>query len=147
MPTNLEELKKLREKNFLKHKKKKREYYLKSKNKEINTKYKEYKEIDYAKELNSDNFSKNIKLIAKQQKAYIDERKDQILQKMLQYKEKKQSYYKKNREKRLEYDKNYREKKKEELKEYRKKYYEKNKEYILKKQKEKRKLKKIIEKE
>lgn len=135
---NLEELKKLREDNFSKHKKKKREYYLKSKQKTADTKYKKYKEIDYSKELNSDNFAKNIKIIAKKQKEHVDDRKDQILQKMEEYKQKKQVYYKDNREKRLEYDKSYRETKSEELKEYRKEYYKKNKEKILEQQKEKR---------
>ncbi len=46
---NLEELKKLREKNFSKHKEKKRAYYLKSKIK---------KEIDYEDELKDDGFLK-----------------------------------------------------------------------------------------
>lgn len=46
---NLEELKKLREKNFSKHKEKKRAYYLKSKIK---------KEIDYEDELKDDGFFK-----------------------------------------------------------------------------------------
>ena len=142
MSMNLEELKKLREANFAKHKNKKREYYLKSKEKSQKRKYKDYKEIDYSKELNSENFAKNIKLIAKKQKAHIDDRKEQILHKMSEYKEKKQSYYQENREKRLEYDKVYREKKKEELKEYRKQYYEKNKEKILERQREKRRSKK-----
>lgn len=140
MAMNLKELKKLREKNFLNHKKKKREYYLKSKNKDSQTRYKDYKEIDYSKELNTENFVKNIKIIAKKQKEHIDDRKEYILQKMSEYKEKKQSYYQENREKRLEYDKDYREKKKEELKEYRKQYYKKNKEKILKRQRENRKL-------
>ncbi|WP_320034920.1 hypothetical protein [Halarcobacter sp.] len=135
MSVKLEELKKLREANFAKHKKKKREYYLKSKDKNTQTKYKNYKEIDYSQELNSENFAKNIKLIAKKQKAHVDDRKEQILQKIEEYKEKKQSYYQKNRKKRLEYDKVYREKKKEELKNYRKEYYRKNREKILEKQK------------
>ncbi|WP_321312084.1 hypothetical protein [Halarcobacter sp.] len=135
MSVKLEELKKLREANFAKHKKKKREYYLKSKDKDTPTKYKNYKEIDYSQELNSENFAKNIKLIAKKQKAHVDDRKEQILLKIEEYKEKKQSYYQKNREKRLEYDKVYREKKKEELKNYRKEYYKKNREKILEKQK------------
>lgn len=139
MSLNLEELKKLREENFKKHKNKKREYYLKSKEKSTAPKYKNYKEIDYAEELNNENFAKNIKLIAKKQKAHIDDRKDQIVQKIEEYREKKQTYYQKNREKRLEYDKEYREKKKEQLKEYRREYYKKNKEKILQKQKEKRK--------
>ncbi len=139
MSMNLEELKKLREANFAKHKKKKRDYYLKSKEKTQKNKYKDYKAIDYSEELNSENFSKNIKLIAKKQKAHIDDRKEQIIQKIEEYREKKQTYYKENREKRLEYDKEYREKKKEELKEYRREYYKRNREKILQKQKEKRK--------
>ncbi|QKF82916.1 hypothetical protein [Halarcobacter ebronensis] len=138
MSVDFEKLKKLRDTNFAKHKKKKREYYLKSKEKNSNTKYKNYKEIDYSQELNNENFAANIKLIAKKQKAHVDDRKEQILLKIEEYKEKKQNYYKTNRNKRLEYDKNYREKRKEELKEYRKEYYRKNKEKILEKQKEKR---------
>lgn len=136
---DLEELKKLREENFKKHKRKKREYYLKSKEKSSDTKYKNYKEIDYSKELDSDNFAKNIRLIAKKQKKFIDDRKEQIIQKLNEYKEKKQTYYQKNREERLAYDREYREKRKEELKEYRREYYKKNKEKILAKQREKRK--------
>ncbi|RXJ69575.1 hypothetical protein CRV08_02400 [Halarcobacter ebronensis] len=138
MSVDFEKLKKLRDTNFAKHKKKKREYYLKSKEKNSDTKYKNYKEIDYSQELNNENFAANIKLIAKKQKAHVDDRKEQILLKIEEYKEKKQNYYKTNRNKRLEYDKNYREKRKEELKEYRKEYYRKNKEKILEKQKEKR---------
>jgi hypothetical protein len=144
MSTNLEELKKLREHNFLKHKKKKRDYYLKSKEKNIDSKYKKFKEIDYEKELNSNNFTKNIKIIAKKQKKHIDDRKEQILQKMTEYKEKKQAYYKVHREERLEYDKVYRETKKDSLKEYRREYYKRNKESILERQKNKRK-KRIID--
>ena len=99
MSLNLEKLKKIREANFAKHKKKKREYYIKSKKKDAQTKYKDYKEINYAKELNSENFAKNIKLIAKKQKAHVDDRKEIILLKMKEYKEKKQNYYQKNKEK------------------------------------------------
>jgi hypothetical protein len=132
---NLEELKKLREKNFLKHKKKKKEYYLKNKA----TKKVSRKEIDYEQELNSVNFANKIKEIARVQKAHVDDRKDLIIEKINEYKEKKKEYYSLNKEKRLEYDKDYREKKKEELREYRKDYYKKNKEKILAKQKEKRK--------
>ena len=142
MSVDFERLKKLREANFAKHKKKKREYYLKSKEKSSDTKYKDFKEIDYSKELDNDNFAANIKLIAKKQKAHVDDRKEQILLKIEEYKAKKQNYYKNNRNKRLEYDKNYREKRKEELKEYRKDYYKRNREKILEKQKEKRKEKK-----
>jgi predicted DNA-binding protein len=53
---NLEELKKLREKNFSKHKEKKRAYYLKSKIK---------KEIDYEDELKDDGFLKKMQEIVK----------------------------------------------------------------------------------
>jgi len=130
---DLDDLKKLREENFLAHKKKKRDYYLKNKAKKTKKKV-----IDYEKELNSGNFTENIKKIAKAQKAHIDDRKELILAKMNEYKKKKKDYYKVNKEKRLEYDKEYREKKKEELKEYRKNYYQKNKEKILAKQKERR---------
>lgn len=140
---NLEELKKLREENFLKHKRKKKEYYLRSKKKENTTKYKDFKEIDYSKELNNRNFKKNIKLIAKKQKIHMDDRKEQIIQKIIEYREQKQSYYQENREKRLEYDKAYREEKKEKLKEYRKQYYKKNREKILQRQKEKKILKNL----
>lgn len=139
MSTNLEELKRLREANFTNHKKKKRAYYLKSKEKNSQPKYKNYKEIDYSNELNSENFAKNIKIIAQKQKAHVDDRKEQILLKIEEYKEKKQTYYQKNKEKRLEYDKIYRENKKEELKEYRKEYYKKNRNKILEKQKIRRK--------
>lgn len=139
MSVKLEELKKLREANFAKHKKKKREYYLKSKNKDIQAKYKDYKAIDYSKELNDENFKENIKLIAKKQKAHIEDRKEQIIHKIKEYREKKKEYYKKNKEERLEYDKAYRERKKEKLKEYRREYYKKNKEKILERQREKRK--------
>lgn len=139
MSINLKELKKLREANFVKHKNKKREYYLKSKEKTQKRKYKDYKVINYSEELNDENFAKNIKIIAKKQKEHIDDRKEQIVKKIEEYREQKQNYYKENREKRLEYDKEYREKKKEKLKEYRQEYYKKNKEKILKKQREKRK--------
>lgn len=142
MSMNLEELKKLREANFAKHKKKKRDYYLKSKNKSKENKYTKFSSIDYEKELNNENFEKNIKLIAKKQKQHIDDRKEQIIHKIEEYRLKKKDYYKENRKKRLEYDKKYREKKKEALKEYRKEYYKKNKEKILQKQKEKRNLNK-----
>lgn len=142
MSLDLEELKKLRQDNFAKHKKKKKEYYLKSKQKTQQNKYKNYKAIDYEKELNSENFAENIKLIAKKQKAHIDDRKDQIIKKIEEYREKKQNYYIENRNKRLEYDKDYREKKKEELKRYRQEYYQKNREKILQRQKEKRNLNK-----
>ncbi len=121
---NLEELKKLREEKFLAHKKKKREYYLKKKP--------EVKKIyDYDKELNDENFNLRIKEIIKVQKSYLDNRKDIIVSKLNDYKEKKKEYYEMNKEKRLEYDKDYREKKKEELKEYRKEYYRKIKENKL----------------
>lgn len=116
----LEELKKLREEKFLAHKKKKREYYLKKK--EVKKVY------DYEEELNNENFSLKIKEIIKAQKNYLDNRKDIIISKLNDYKNKKKEYYELNKEKRLEYDKEYREKRKEELKEYRKEYYKKIKE-------------------
>ena len=74
----LEELKKRREENFLAHKKKKKNYYLKSKFKKTI--------IDYESELNSENFFKNIKKIAHNQKLYLDSRKDRILEKLKVYK-------------------------------------------------------------
>ena len=98
---NLEELKKLREEKFLAHKKKKREYYLNKK---------EVKKIyDYETELNDENFKLKIKEIIKVQKNYLDNRKDIIISKL----------------------NDYREKKKEELREYRKEYYKKLKENKL----------------
>ena len=118
---NLEELKKLRQEKFLAHKKKKREYYLKKK-------AVEKKVYDYETELNNENFSLTIKEIIKAQKGYLDDRKDIIISKLNDYKNKKKEYYELNKEKRLEYDKEYREKRKEELKEYRKEYYKKIKE-------------------
>ena len=119
---NLEELKKLRQEKFLAHKKKKREYYLKKKETEVRKIY------DYDSELNSDNFALKIKEIIKAQKNYLDNRKDIIITKLNDYKEKKKEYYELNKEKRLEYDKEYREKRKEELKQYRREYYKKIKE-------------------
>ena len=121
---NLEELKKLREEKFLAHKRKKREYYLKRKQvvKKI---------YDYDTELNDENFKLKIKEIIKAQKIYLDDRKDTIISKLNDYRDKKREYYELNKEKRLEYDKEYREKKKEELKEYRKEYYKKLKENKL----------------
>ncbi|AXX90615.1 hypothetical protein CKA55_08710 [Arcobacter suis] len=116
----LEELKRLREEKFLAHKKKKRAYYLKKK--EVKKVY------DYEEELNNENFSLKIKEIIKAQKNYLDNRKDIIISKLNDYKNKKKEYYELNKEKRLEYDKEYREKRKEELKEYRKEYYKKLKE-------------------
>ncbi len=121
---NLEELKKLREEKFLAHKRKKREYYLKKKQ-EVKKVY------DYDTELNDENFSLKIKEIIKAQKNYLDDRKDIIISKLNDYRDKKREYYELNKEKRLEYDKDYREKKKEELKEYRKEYYKKLKENKL----------------
>ena len=121
---NLEELKKLREEKFLAHKKKKREYYLKKKQ--------EVKKIyDYETELNDENFKLKIKEIIKVQKNYLDNRKDIIISKLNDYRDKKREYYELNKEKRLEYDKDYREEKKEELREYRKEYYKKLKENKL----------------
>ena len=134
---NLEELKRLREKNFSAHKKKKKEYYLKKKA----SKKLVRKEIDYSKELNDDNFVSKIKEIAKAQKIHIDNRKELIVAKINEYKNKKKEYYTENKKKRLEYDREYREKKQEELKKYRREYYQRNKEKILAKQKEKRKRK------
>ena len=121
---NLGELKKLREEKFLAHKRKKREYYLKRKQvvKKI---------YDYDTELNDENFKLKIKEIIKAQKIYLDDRKDTIISKLNDYRDKKREYYELNKEKRLEYDKDYREKKKEELKEYRKEYYKKLKENKL----------------
>ncbi len=119
---SLEELKKLRQEKFLAHKKKKREYYLKKKETEVRKIY------DYDNELNNENFSLKIKEIIKAQKNYLDNRKDIIITKMNDYKERKKEYYELNKEKRLEYDKEYREKRKEELKQYRREYYKKIKE-------------------
>ena len=121
---NLEELKKLRQEKFLAHKRKKREYYLKRK--EVVKKV-----YDYDTELNDENFKLKIKEIIKAQKIYLDDRKDTIISKWNDYRDKKREYYELNKEKRLEYDKDYREKKKEELKEYRKEYYKKLKENKL----------------
>ncbi len=121
---NLEELKKLREEKFLAHKRKKREYYLKKK--QVVKKV-----YDYDTELNDENFKLKIKEIIKAQKIYLDNRKDIIISKLNDYRDKKREYYELNKEKRLEYDKDYREKKKEELKEYRKEYYKKLKENKL----------------
>ena len=118
---NLEELKKLREEKFLAHKRKKREYYLKRK--QVVKKV-----YDYDTELNDENFKLKIKEIIKAQKIYLDDRKDTIISKLNDYRDKKREYYELNKEKRLEYDKEYREKRKEELKEYRKEYYKKLKE-------------------
>lgn len=120
---DFDELRKRREKNFARHKQKKRAYYLKSKLK---------KEIDYDEELKDEFFLEKIKEIAKSQKLYMDSRQDSIKAKLKEYQELKKEYYEQNREKRLEYNKEYREKKKEELKEYRQKYYEKLKEKKLK---------------
>jgi len=124
---NLEELKKIRENNFLKHKQKKRAYYLKSKLK---------KEINYEDELKDEGFLLKIKEIVKSQKNYIDSRQDSIKAKINAYKDLKKEYYEQNKEKRLQYDKEYREKKKTELKEYRKRYYEKLKNQKIKEEKE-----------
>ena len=121
---NLEELKKLREEKFLAHKRKKREYYLKRK--QVVEKI-----YDYDTELNDENFKLKIKEIIKAQKIYLDDRKDTIISKLNDYRDKKREYYELNKEKRLEYVKDYREKKKEELKEYRKEYYKKLKENKL----------------
>lgn len=81
---DLEELKRLRERNFLDHKKKKREYYLKKKlEKESNESLKKSKQqiYDYENDLNIDNFDLKIKEIIKKQKSHVDSRKDKIIQK------------------------------------------------------------------
>ena len=80
---NLEELKKLRQEKFLAHKKKKREYYLKKKETEVKKVY------DYDYEFNDSNFNLKIKEIIKAQKNYLDNRKDVIISKLNNYKEKK----------------------------------------------------------
>ncbi|MEA1914291.1 MAG: hypothetical protein U9N30_03150 [Campylobacterota bacterium] len=136
---NLEELKHLRQKNFQEHKAKKRKYYLKKKL-EMQSKKTAGKSsaVDYDQELYGGDFKQKLKDIAKKQKKHIDDRQEQIVAKLQEYKDKKQEYYQKNKEKRLEYDKEYRERKKEELKQYRKDYYQKNKTKILNKQKQKR---------
>ncbi|CAM3958150.1 hypothetical protein ARCL110784_09860 [Arcobacter cloacae] len=114
---NLDELRKVRKENLLAHKKKKREYYLKSKFKK--------KVINYEDELNDINFLSKIKEIAHNQKLYVDGRMDSIKKKLKEYQEFKKEYYKQNKEKILEYNKEYRERKKEELREYRRDYYKK----------------------
>lgn len=145
---DLEELKRVRKENFLSHKKKKREYYLKNKlEKKLSTQIKKREIIDYEQELNEFNFEEKIKSIIKQQKAHVDTRKDRIVAKIKEYKNKKREYYLEHKDERLEYDKEYREEKKEELREYRREYYQKNKERILKKQRERRKKQKIKDKE
>lgn len=138
---DLDELKRLREENFSAHKKKKREYYLKNKlAKQLSNENKTPRKVyDYEKELSGEDFNLKIKSIIKQQKEHVDSRKDKIIAKIQEYKEKKKEYYLENKEKRLQYDKDYREEKKEDLKEYRRRYYQENKEKILAKQKEKRK--------
>ena len=123
---NLEELKKLREKNFSKHKEKKRAYYLKSKIK---------KEIDYEDELKDDGFLKKMQEIVKSQRLYMDSMQETIKKKIEEYQILKRDYYEQNKEKRLEYDREYRERKKEQLKAYRQKYYEKQKEKKLEEEK------------
>lgn len=127
---DLEELKKIRENNFLKYKRKKKAYYLKNKkNKNI---------VNYEEELKDSNFLDKIKEIAHVQKNHIDNRRESIVNKIKDYQEKKKKYYEENKNERLEYDKFYREQKREKLKKYRQEYYRKNKESILAKQKEKR---------
>ena len=125
---NLDELRKIRKENLLAHKKKKIEYYLKSKFKK--------KVIDYEDELKDLNFISKIKEIAHNQKLYVDKRMDSIKKKLNEYKEFKKEYYNQNKEKILEYNKEYRERKKEELKQYRKDYYKKLKENENKLEKE-----------
>ena len=87
---NLEELKKLREKNFSKHKEKKRAYYLKSKIK---------KEIDYEDELKDDGFLKKMQEIVKSQRLYMDSRQETIKKKIEEYQILKRDYYEQNKEK------------------------------------------------
>ncbi len=120
----LEELKKIRENNFLKYKKKKKEYYLKRK---VQNKSKNKEFIDYEVELNDNNFKDKMQQIVKSQKEYVDTRVDKIILKIEEYKLQKYNYYQNNKKKRLDYDKEYREAKKDKLKKYRKKYYERNK--------------------
>lgn len=143
---DINELKKIRHQNFIDHKKKKRDYYLKSKG----NKKKSYKNpinlsksIDFDNDLNNENFLNTIKKIAKAQKNHIDLRKDLIKEKIKEYKNNKKSYYEKNKEKRLNYNKVYREEKKEKLKQYRKDYYQKNKEKLLEQQRKRRLIKKL----
>ena len=123
---NLEELKKLREKNFSKHKEKKRAYYLKSKIK---------KEIDYEDELKDDGFLKKMQEIVKSQRLYMDSRQETIKKKIEECQILKRDYYKKNKEKKIKNDRENRERKKEQLKAYRQKYYEKQKEKKLEEEK------------
>ncbi|HIP13499.1 MAG TPA: hypothetical protein EYG97_02875 [Arcobacter sp.] len=142
---NLDELKKRREANILKHKQKKKAYYLKAKLSKENENSSKPKVIDYEKELfsgSSIDFASKMQEIAKKQKLHIESREDIIIQKMQEYKDKKQDYYNTNKKQRLQYDKEYRESKKEDLKAYRKEYYRKNKEKILARQKEARQIKK-----
>ena len=145
---DIDKLKKNIKENFLEHKQKKRNYYLKKKLENSISKKNGPNQtrapIDYAKELEASGFAEKLKEIAKKQKLHIDDRKEVIVAKLQEYKEQKQQYYQENKEKRLEYDKEYREQKKEELKQYRKNYYAKNKERILERQKESRKFKKNI---
>ncbi|MBS9782395.1 MAG: hypothetical protein KGV43_01170 [Arcobacter sp.] len=128
---DLRELKKIREDKFRSYKRKKREYYLKNK-------VKKRKVVDYDDEFSGD-FNKKIKEIAKAQKLHVDNRRQIIVKKINDYRDRKREYYEENKNKRLEYDREYREKKKEELKQYRREYYRKNREKILAKQREKRK--------
>ena len=121
---DLKELKKLRQEKFLAHKMKKKRYYL-------NKKQEVKKIFDYELELNDENFALKIKEIIKAQKNYLDDRKEKIISKLNDYRDKKKEYYELYKEKRLEYDKEYREKRKEELKEYRKEYYRKVRENKL----------------
>ncbi len=147
---DLEELKQLRKENFLEHKKKKRNYYLKKKLESSIAKKNDLgvrAPIDYAFELKDEGFAEKLREIAKKQKSHVDDRKEIIIAKLQEYKSQKQQYYQENKEKRLEYDKEYREVKKEELKAYRKEYYERNKEKILTKQRQNRLKKKINQNE
>lgn len=140
---DLTELKKRREAKILEHKQKKRAYYLKSKILKEQNEVTKINSIDYEIELFGGNFAEKLKDIAKKQKKHIESREVLINQKIQEYRDKKQTYYKKNKEIRLEYDKDYRDKKKKQLKEYRKEYYRKNKEKILEQQKQNRINKKL----
>lgn len=144
---DLAKLKRNMKENFLEHKQKKRNYYLKKKLESSLSKKTEPSQIrapiDYEKELEDGGFFEKLKEIAKKQKLHIDDRKEIIIAKLQEYKIQKQQYYQENKEKRLEYDKEYREMKKEQLREYRREYYAKNKENILARQKQSRMTKKI----
>jgi len=140
---NLAELKIIREKKLLEHKRKKRAYYLKSKMQKQQSNTKKIDSVDYEIELFGGNFAEKLRDIAKKQKQHMESRQEIIGTKIQEYRSKKKQYYVENKEYRLEYDKEYRDKKKEKLKEYRKEYYKKNKEKILLQQKQNRLNKKL----